>query len=212
MGRDEVEEFADELFALPPEVEPKVLVDKLQAEEAVARVNSLLDDLDKKRVTSYIDLVRTITTVDSGGGGSSGGPPLPLPTVGADGGLAKFASGGVAGYPNGGRVSGPGGPRTDSILAWLSNGEFVVNARDTARNLEALAAANQGARLVAVDDAPRMAGGGIVHTTPSVSPGGGSVVINVHAPNYVGSQDELVRAIRRQVRSGGGDVQKVFGR
>lgn len=31
-------------------------------------------------------------------------------------------------YANGGRVRGKGGPRSDSILAWLSNGEYVINA------------------------------------------------------------------------------------
>ena len=40
-----------------------------------------------------------------------------------------FKDGGyVEGYASGGFVSGPGGPRDDSILARLSNGEFVMNA------------------------------------------------------------------------------------
>lgn len=40
----------------------------------------------------------------------------------------------VGGFADGGFVSGPGGPRSDSIPARLSNGEFVVNARSTSRN------------------------------------------------------------------------------
>lgn len=49
-----------------------------------------------------------------------------------------FTQGGVfAGAPNvtgqtfatGGAVSGPGGPKSDSIPAWLSNGEYVINAK-----------------------------------------------------------------------------------
>ncbi|TPI13874.1 phage tail tape measure protein [Mesorhizobium sp. B4-1-1] len=32
------------------------------------------------------------------------------------------------GFAEGGHVVGPGGPKTDSILAWLSNGEFVLQA------------------------------------------------------------------------------------
>ncbi len=32
-------------------------------------------------------------------------------------------------FAEGGSVSGPGGPRTDSIPAWLSNGEYVINAK-----------------------------------------------------------------------------------
>ncbi|MGI5222494.1 phage tail protein [Nocardia sp. CA-290969] len=44
----------------------------------------------------------------------------------------------------GGRVSGPGTGTSDSIIAGLSNGEFVVNARSTAANLPLLEAINAG--------------------------------------------------------------------
>lgn len=47
---------------------------------------------------------------------------------------AKFATGGY--------VSGPGSGTSDSINAKLSNGEFVVNAKSTAANLELLSAIN----------------------------------------------------------------------
>ncbi|TPN49346.1 phage tail tape measure protein [Mesorhizobium sp. B1-1-7] len=36
--------------------------------------------------------------------------------------------GSQGGFAEGGHVVGPGGPKTDSILAWLSNGEFVMQA------------------------------------------------------------------------------------
>jgi hypothetical protein len=52
-------------------------------------------------------------------------------TVGADPNLA-----------DGGHVRGPGGPRDDMIPARLSNGEFVVNANATARNLPLLHSIN----------------------------------------------------------------------
>jgi len=43
--------------------------------------------------------------------------------------IPGFADGGpVEGFASGGSVSGPGGPRDDSILAKLSDGEFVMNA------------------------------------------------------------------------------------
>ena len=55
------------------------------------------------------------------------------------GGMAAFtarqSANGWGPYANGGYVSGPGGPRSDSIPARLSNGEFVVNAASTAKNL-----------------------------------------------------------------------------
>jgi hypothetical protein len=47
--------------------------------------------------------------------------------------LIDERSGQVIFAANGGFISGPGGPRDDRIPAWLSNGEFVVNAATTAR-------------------------------------------------------------------------------
>jgi hypothetical protein len=48
----------------------------------------------------------------------------------------------VGGNADGGFIQGPGGPRDDVIPAWLSNGEFVVNAAATARNLSLLHSIN----------------------------------------------------------------------
>lgn len=45
-------------------------------------------------------------------------------------------------YASGGRVSGPGGPREDRVPIMASNGEFVVNAAATSRNLGLLHAIN----------------------------------------------------------------------
>lgn len=53
--------------------------------------------------------------------------------------------GGIGGYlarADGGLVEGPGGPREDKIPAMLSAGEFVVNARSTARYLPLLRSLN----------------------------------------------------------------------
>lgn len=48
------------------------------------------------------------------------------------------------GLKDGGLVRGPGSSRSDSIDAALSDGEFVVNAASTSRNLPALKAINNG--------------------------------------------------------------------
>ncbi|MCH9665875.1 MAG: tape measure protein [Gammaproteobacteria bacterium] len=48
------------------------------------------------------------------------------------------------GFQDGGFVSGPGGPRSDSINARLSNGEFVVNADATSRFRPMLEQINRG--------------------------------------------------------------------
>jgi tape measure domain-containing protein len=65
--------------------------------------------------------------------------------------------GGLFGFADGGYISGPGGPRSDSIMAMVSNGEYVVNAATTKRWLPFLEQinANDG-RL------PKFADGGAV--------------------------------------------------
>lgn len=84
------------------------------------------------------------------GGGSGGGGLLSL--------LGSLL-GGILGFADGGQIQGPGGPRSDSILARVSNGEFLVNARATKRNLPLLTAINSGI--------PGFADGGLIGN-PSV--------------------------------------------
>jgi len=45
---------------------------------------------------------------------------------------------------DGGYISGPGGPRSDSIPAMLSNGEYVINAKQAAKHRGLLDAINSG--------------------------------------------------------------------
>jgi hypothetical protein len=45
-----------------------------------------------------------------------------------------WTTGGGGGFASGGMVSGPGNGTSDSIPAWLSHGEFVVNAASTEKN------------------------------------------------------------------------------
>ncbi|MBA2951584.1 hypothetical protein [Streptomyces himalayensis] len=67
---------------------------------------------------------------------------------GAQGSQLKYASGGLVrtpGFPGGGLVEGPGSGTSDSILARVSNGEFVVRARSVARyGVAFLKAINEG--------------------------------------------------------------------
>lgn len=46
---------------------------------------------------------------------------------------AKLYTGPVLGRASGGKITGPGGPKSDSILARLSNGEFVAQASSVAK-------------------------------------------------------------------------------
>lgn len=81
-----------------------------------------------------------------GGGGKSGGGLLGgffSSLFGAkDGGF--ITPRGVQHFARGGNVRGPGTSRSDSIPAYLSDGEFVVNAAATKQNRAALEAINSG--------------------------------------------------------------------
>lgn len=83
----------------------------------------------------------------------------------ADGGAVHAATGGRIDASGGGRLSGPGGPRGDKIAAWLSAGEYVVNAVSAKKYAPLLEAINSDA----FDIAREMANGGSVHNAP-VSP------------------------------------------
>lgn len=79
----------------------------------------------------------------------------------------------------GGFVSGPGGPTDDSVAAWLSNGEYVINARQTAKNRALLEQINAGAQ-------PAFAAGGLVTTTK----------VTADEPSFKGAADDLADALR----------------
>jgi hypothetical protein len=66
------------------------------------------------------------------------------------------AGSGAGGFARGGHVQGPGSPMSDSILAWLSNGEFVMRAA---------AVQKYGTHMMAAINSlafPRFASGGLV--------------------------------------------------
>lgn len=71
----------------------------------------------------------------------------------------------AGGFAEGGLISGPGTGTSDSIVAAVSNGEFVVNAEATRKNLALLHSLNSG-------NMPRFADGGLVGAAlPSVNAG-----------------------------------------
>lgn len=74
-----------------------------------------------------------------------------------------MAQGGI--FSGTGKVSGPGGPTDDMVNARLSNGEFVVNAFSTERNLHALNAINDMNLAAKVILFPEYAEGGEFITT-----------------------------------------------
>lgn len=80
---------------------------------------------------------------------SAGGALLGLPPVPA--------------HAEGGRVQGPGTGTSDSILSWLSNDEYVVNARAARKHGALLEAINSGKPL------PRFAAGGKISALPNLT-------------------------------------------
>ena len=91
----------------------------------------------------------------------------------ADAGAAAGAA-----MASGGRVRGPGGPTSDSIPAWLSNGEYVIRARSVAKYGTALMHAINSGRF----SPSAFAFGGFVAPPPSRSnffADGGPVTANV---------------------------------
>jgi Prophage tail length tape measure protein len=102
------------------------------------------------------------------------------------------------GYASGGHVRGPGSGRSDSILAWLSNGEYVVNAAAVqAIGLGALHAINSGGAgaftalglTAGAVAAPGFADGGFVG---GYSPPGGLAAVAGASSNAGGGNVTLV--------------------
>ena len=84
-------------------------------------------------------------------------------------------------FASGGYISGPGSGTSDSIPAWLSNGEYVMSADAVSRlGIPFLNALNRG-------EAPHFANGGYVGTSTGTN-GNPPVVINLH--NESGMQME----------------------
>lgn len=102
----------------------------------------------------------------------------------AGGGLTSLlASTGIFGgsHATGGWISGPGTGTSDSILARVSTGEFVVRASAAARNREILEAIND-------NGAPRFASGGWVGGSPSMQPAPVNIsVVSTGTPQQVQS-------------------------
>ncbi|WP_321919303.1 phage tail tape measure C-terminal domain-containing protein [Paraburkholderia tropica] len=103
-------------------------------------------------------------------------------------------------YADGGHVTGPGSGTSDDIAAWLSNGEFVVNAKSTAENRGLLEAINSGSR---VNGIARYATGGYVGSTPSApAERGGDTNVQVDVSTGSGSLDQTdVTWLQGQIKS-----------
>ena len=113
-------------------------------------------------------------------------------------GIPLFSEGGmVRAMANGGLVSGRGGPRSDSVPAFLSPGEYVVNAEATKKNYGLLNAINRGQNAEGAGGRPAV-----------------NITINVRTPDVTGfreSEKQLGRqAAAEFLRYAGPGVNRVL--
>jgi hypothetical protein len=141
-------------------------------------------------------------------GGSSGLGALSAGNIGGTS-LVGFGGSYATGGPlAGGLISGPGTTTSDSILALLSNKEYIVNAQAARRFRPLLDAINFG-------DPLRMANGGALSSVPSMDAGAVNAMssmsvrdaapttVNVHVPDWQRSQwAAVIEGINRTVRDG----------
>lgn len=134
----------------------------------VQSLQELLAEIIAKQI--MIALIKAIGGAAGGGGG---------------------AGGGVSGFAEGGHVGGKGTGTSDSNLAWLSRGEFVVKQSVVSQPgmLAFLHALNGGMRMAGPSPTPRFAAGGL--NTGGSGSGGDNPdkfrIINVLDPDLVTS-------------------------
>ena len=167
----------------------------------------------KQLTAALINYAIQLAIVRALGGGPalSGGGNVSNGSGGNGGGVGP----GAGGRASGGYVYGPGTSTSDSILARLSDGEFVVNAASTKR---------YAPLLEAINNAPKYADGGLVSATRAgdtpIAAGGVNVTINNETgvdATAEARQDELsgniVITMRDAIASGeiDNDLGRSFG-
>ncbi|MDG9706266.1 hypothetical protein [Streptomyces sp. DH37] len=178
----------------------------------VGRIARELGSLRDKTITIRTNYVQTRTIIARGPNGQ--------PLMRAAGGPVGFAAGGLARFPTGGQVFGSGTKTSDSILARLSRGEFVIRAAAVdhygpalfhALNAMQIPAAAQGWHVGVDRWATRPAPAGSSRPHPSGLQPGQPVVLQLEdGPLVRGwvkgianeSMDEGFTAVRRRLEAG----------
>lgn len=99
----------------------------------------------------------------------------------------------------GGMIYGKGGGTSDDNLTWTSNGEYVVNARSTARNRGLLERINAGEEFPALAQGGMVGGGG--------SGGGGALAVSFTVENR--SSAPVAGEVQEVAAPGGGRAYKM---
>jgi hypothetical protein len=183
--------------------------DIMRGTNALQALQNQLTRIADKLLSMVIDNLVTKAFGALLGGGTGG--------TGGGGGFGILSSiGKIFGFASGGFVSGAGTGTSDSIPAMLSNGEYVINARETARWAPILSMINSG-RMPRFASGGLVGGSGFADAMPAgAGPIGGpsiSTPIHVTVNGNPGSNerengqvgDNIARAVERQVRSIVGD-------
>ncbi|MEU0393806.1 hypothetical protein ABZ208_13685 [Streptomyces sp. NPDC006208] len=188
------------LATVPDSRKAKVRAEIYQLEQAIAAARRKLDGLNGKTAHTYV-----ITH-------------LQARKEGVHGTQLGYASGGLVGFPGGGMVRGPGTGTSDSILARVSNGEFVVRAKSVARygvqflrainegRLGMAAATSGGAMSGAGRDVGRGLAGGIGASLSTVEASArrmaAAVVTGVRGELQISSPSKKMQALAKDVGKG----------
>jgi hypothetical protein len=120
-------------FSHRPPAKPKVDVDDANFNNGVASDERLLLGFSHKKATPHIDVqsnAQQAAAAAQAALNSVHDKVVHITTVFT---RENISIDRTTNHADGGFIRGPGGPRDDAIPAWLSNGEFVVNAATTAR-------------------------------------------------------------------------------
>jgi len=120
---EQVQLLADKVFALPTERQLKILAETAEATQKTLDFAALWDGIRNKTVS-----INAIPLIGGGQAVQSGGPL-------------------IDGYSTGGEVRGPGTGTSDSIAAWLSDEEFIVQAGVARKNKGLLQHLNNSGQL-----------------------------------------------------------------
>lgn len=183
---------AEELAATTDELRADFVELMRQAGFSEAAIEEYADAFDNIPASKTTTLIQRLETVGQW-------------YVPSNGILPQYAEGGIIGFPTGGLLRGPGTGTSDSILLRGSNGEFMVNAKSTAKYRGLLEDINNDRLGVAQSRASATA-------TLRRADAGNECDVRVTV-DVRGGDQELKRLVRKWVRvDAGGDTQRALGR
>ncbi|WP_433415022.1 phage tail tape measure protein [Microtetraspora malaysiensis] len=173
ISREEAKKLIAKYYEIPSEIITRIKADTAQARVAFGTIFTQMQKM-------------------------ANGVSIPVRYVQYGPGPSRVGPGGVLGQQpymraSGGYISGPGTGTSDSIPAMLSNGEYVVNARSTAKHRDLLEAINAG----------RFARGGLVRGYASGGAVGGvSVPLSEFVDRFMGgkamSKTDYLKVVRAE--------------